>query len=407
MAWVVLFFVIMLNMSVNLRWSTFSPVSSISAEYMDVSISSITWLSNCATLIFIAISICTGWIFEHYGMKTCFLLAGATNIIGSWIRYFGTFAPLHQRYAIIMFGQCVASIAEPFIMNIGTHFAAVWFATRHRVTANTLQVLPLGMIVATLSIPRLIVSPEDIPRALLITACISTAFSLPFLVLPAVPKVPPTESSKVPRLSFRQSIRILFKNRNFILLVFVFSIGFSLFASVVAITNTIFRPQGFTNTQIGLASFVRIMSGVGGAILAGRITDWTGQHVLVLKIAAPMTVVTTVILYLQVDTYAFMMVSCFLHGFFVFLILPISLELAAECTFPVSESVSASVLWLFCQISSFCTTLIMDALRAGPDASPPNNMKHALIYAIALACFGAIPSLFLKSDLKRIERDHV
>jgi hypothetical protein len=24
-------------------------------------------------------------------------------------------------------------------MNIGTHFAAVWFATHHRVTANTLQ----------------------------------------------------------------------------------------------------------------------------------------------------------------------------------------------------------------------------------------------------------------------------
>jgi hypothetical protein len=100
-----------------------------------------------------------------------------------------------------------------------------------------------------------------------------------------------------------------------------------------------------------------------------------------------------------------MMVSCFLNGFFVFLILPVSLELAAECTFPVSESVSASVLWGMSQISSFCTTLIMDKLRAGPDASPPNNMKHALIYAIVLACLGAIPSLFLTSDLKRINRD--
>ena len=100
-----------------------------------------------------------------------------------------------------------------------------------------------------------------------------------------------------------------------------------------------------------------------------------------------------------------MMVSCFLNGLFVFLILPISLELAAECTFPVSESVSASVLWLASQVSAFCTTFIMDALRAGPDAAPPNNMKHALVYAIVLSCLGFIPSLFLKSDLKRIRHD--
>lgn len=99
------------------------------------------------------------------------------------------------------------------------------------------------------------------------------------------------------------------------------------------------------------------------------------------------------------------MISCFLNGLFVFLMIPVSLELAAECTFPISESVSASILWLACQIASFCTTYIMDALRAGPDANPPNNMKHALIYALVLACVGAIPTLFLKSDLKRIDKD--
>lgn len=99
------------------------------------------------------------------------------------------------------------------------------------------------------------------------------------------------------------------------------------------------------------------------------------------------------------------MVSCCLNGLFVFLVLPVSLELAAECTFPVSESVSASVLWGGSQVVSFCSTLIMDALRAGPDASPPHNMKHALIYAIVLSCVGAIPTFFLTSDLKRIKHD--
>lgn len=395
-------------MSINLRWLTFSPVATIASQYMDVNMSAITWLANCATLIYIAISASTGWVFERYGMKACFLLATATNILGSWIRYFGTFAPVHQRYPIIMFGQCIASIAEPFIMNIGTHFAAVWFATHHRVTANTLQALPLGMIVATLSMPKLVQSPDDMPRALLITSCISTAFGIPFLFLPSGPKVPPTESAKVVRTTFRQSLKSMLKVKNYLLLIVIFGCNFAIFASIVAITSSIFIPQGYTSVQVGLASFVRIISGVGGAIIAGRITDWTGQHALVLKVAAPMVAVTTVILYVQdlANSYAFVMVSCFLNGFFVFLILPVSLELAAECTFPVSESVSASVLWGVSQVTSFCTTLIMDALRAGPEATPPHNMKHALIYAIVLACVGAIPTFFLTSDLKRIDRDH-
>lgn len=242
----------------------------------------------------------------------------------------------------------------------------------------------------------------------MITSCVSTAFGIPFLLLPSGPKVPPTESAKVVRTTFRQSLKSMLKSKNYLLLIVIFGCNFALFASIVAITSSIFIPQGYTSVEVGLASFVRIISGVGGAIIAGRITDWTGQHALVLKVAAPMVAVTTVILYVQdlANSYAFVMVSCFLNGFFVFLILPVSLELAAECTFPVSESVSASVLWGVSQVTSFCTTLIMDALRAGADATPPYNMKNALIYAIVLACVGAIPTFFLTSDLKRIDRDN-
>lgn len=71
LAWIELACVILLNMSINLRWLTFSPIATIASEYMDVEISDITWLANCATLIYMGISASTGWIFEKYGMKTC------------------------------------------------------------------------------------------------------------------------------------------------------------------------------------------------------------------------------------------------------------------------------------------------------------------------------------------------
>jgi hypothetical protein len=71
LAWIELICVILLNMSINLRWLTFSPVATIASQYMDVNMSSITWLANCATLIYIGISASTGWVFERYGMKAC------------------------------------------------------------------------------------------------------------------------------------------------------------------------------------------------------------------------------------------------------------------------------------------------------------------------------------------------
>lgn len=71
LAWIELIAVILLNLSINLRWLTFSPVATIASQYLDVKMSSITWLANCATLIYIGISASTGWVFEKYGMKAC------------------------------------------------------------------------------------------------------------------------------------------------------------------------------------------------------------------------------------------------------------------------------------------------------------------------------------------------
>lgn len=71
LAWIELICVILLNMSINLRWLTFSPVATVASQYLDVNMSAITWLANCATLIYIGISAGTGWVFERYGMKAC------------------------------------------------------------------------------------------------------------------------------------------------------------------------------------------------------------------------------------------------------------------------------------------------------------------------------------------------
>lgn len=51
----------------------------------------------------------------------------------------------------------------------------------------------------------------------------------------------------------------------------------------------------------------------------------------------------------------------------------------------------------------FC--VIIDSLRAGPEADPPNNMKLSMIVVAIIICVGSLPSVWLKGDLKRLAFD--
>lgn len=51
-------------------------------------------------------------------------------------------------------------------------------------------------------------------------------------------------------------------------------------------------------------------------------------------------------------------------------------------------------------------SLIIDALRAGPDANPPNNMNTSIIVVSVIMAVGNIPCFWLKADLKRLQVDN-
>lgn len=51
-------------------------------------------------------------------------------------------------------------------------------------------------------------------------------------------------------------------------------------------------------------------------------------------------------------------------------------------------------------------SLVIDALRAGPDASPPNNMNTAMIVVAGIVFLGNLPCIWIKGDLKRSQVDN-
>ncbi|CAM0139191.1 hypothetical protein VKS41_002410 [Umbelopsis sp. WA50703] len=326
---------------------------------------------------------------------------------GCWFRAIALVCPPGARFPIAMLGQCIASLGQPFIFNISTKFASVWFSARHRGTANTILTIPLGAAISQLAIPAICKSTEEFPRVIIVTAVYSTLAAAPFFFLPGLPKDSPSYTASSKRTPFFQGCRALFKSVNFLLLLFMFSINMGLESSIVALLNPIMLPYGYTNEQAGIAGFVRLFSGFLAGAVTGPLIDRTGQHMLILRLFVPALAFTYVMMYIQIIPSAILVVcmACVLNGFVTLLLLPTMLEIASEITYPVSESLSTSVLWAAAEIASFVMTLVMDLMKSGSDTTPPNNMKNALLFAMILACVGALPIAFFKGKMRRLAQD--
>lgn len=75
-------------------------------------------------------------------------------------------------------------------------------------------------------------------------------------------------------------------------------------------------------------------------------------------------------------------------------------------TYPVSESISSCIIWSMITGMMLIFTVIIDALRAGPDANPPNNMKASMIAVSVIVFVGNLPFLLIKGELKRLTVDN-
>lgn len=78
---------------------------------------------------------------------------------------------------------------------------------------------------------------------------------------------------------------------------------------------------------------------------------------------------------------------------------------ASLVSYPVPEAIASNVIWTLDTVVMLIFTVIANALRAGPEADPPGNMRNSLIAAVCIMAFFSLPILWLKGDLKRLAVD--
>ncbi|GAN10101.1 conserved hypothetical protein [Mucor ambiguus] len=395
------------NIASSLNWLAVAPVPDYASQYFNnVGLTTINWFSNVFMLTYLFAGPASSWVYEHWSIKMGIIIGAVLQAIGAWLRYFSSF--VHDptgRLALAIIGQTICAIGQPFILNVCTPYAALWFSADGRGTASMVGGITnsIGMAIASLIIPAIVTNASTMNTGFLVIACVTTGCALPVFFIPKKPKSPPSYSASSKNkfaLTFAQSLRELFTNWNFLIIMVSFGILCGLASAFTSLLTQIVGPYNIGVDDAGYLGAAFIVAGLVGAIITGVFIDKTGRHKIVIKIYVPIIGALYLAFYFVVKTgkYDAIMAVCVLLGFFTFSLLPVALELSVESSYPISEAISSSLLWMCSQILGLIILAVMDALR-----NPDGTMDRGLIFVTCIAFPLSILTTIYNSPNKRIE----
>ncbi|XP_012901230.2 solute carrier family 49 member A3 isoform X4 [Mustela putorius furo] len=298
--WVFLLVLSLLNFSNAALWLSFAPVADTIAHHFFLSTKQINWLS----LIYLVASIPSGvvaiWVLDSVGLRWA-------TIVCAWLNFFGSvfrtlpflFIEIQDPFAFLMAGQSLCALAQTLVIFSPAKLAALWFPEHQRATANMIGTMsnPLGILVANLLSPALVKKEKDIPLMLGIyiipagLACLLATACLWESVPPSPPSAGAAHSTSE---KFLDGLKLLLRNRAYIILAVCFGGGIGIFSSFSVLLEQVLCVKGYSNEFAGLCGALFIVFGVLGALVLSLYVDRTKQFTEVVKIGFCLTSIVCV-----------------------------------------------------------------------------------------------------------------
>uniref|UniRef100_A0A2K6EGB4 Solute carrier family 49 member 3 n=1 Tax=Propithecus coquereli TaxID=379532 RepID=A0A2K6EGB4_PROCO len=217
----------------------------------------------------------------------------------------------------------------------------------------------------------------------------------------SVPPTPPSAgAASSTSEKFLNGLKLLLRNKAYILLAVCFGGGTGIFSSLMALLEQIFCASGYSSEFSGLCGALFIIFGILGALILGMYVDRTKCFTEATKISFCLTslacVAFAVVSQLQGQTLALAAI-CSLLGLFGFSVAPVAMELAVECSFPVGEGAAAGLIFVLGQVEG---VLIMVALmtltvrRREPSFSTCKHGEDPLDWTGSLLLMAGLCTLF-------------
>ena len=374
----------------QLLWITFASITSSAATFYRVSDLSIGLLSMSFMIVYIVVSIPASWVIDTYGIRVAVGIGAALTGLFGLLR--GLLAP---SYTWVLFAQIGIAVGQPFILNATTKVAARWFPIEERATAAGLGSLAmyLGILIGLVLTP-FVADRSGMAGMLVAYGIVSVLGALVFFGLvrerPPTPPCPPEQEER--SLVF-DGLKQILRKRDFLLLMLIFFVGLGVFNGVTTWIENILRPRGFSSAQAGIMGGVMIVGGIVGALVLPTLSDRARKRVpFVLLAVGGATLGLAGVTF--ASSYALLLASAALMGFFLLSAGPIGFQYGAEVAYPAPEGTSNGLLLWMGQISGIVFIFGMDALKAPASGA----MTVPLVLLLGLMLLGLLLATRLRES---------
>src|SRR5512133_1777440 len=157
--WTVLAVFMFINLTIQMLWIGYAPITGPAAAFYGVSDLQIGLLAMSFMIAFIPLSIPVSWVIDTYGFRLAVSIGAVLMGIFGLLRGFSG-----ANYTLVLWSTFGIAAAQPFLLNAWTKVPANWFASEDRATAVGLVTLAnlvgtaLGMVLTPLLIETLPIS---------------------------------------------------------------------------------------------------------------------------------------------------------------------------------------------------------------------------------------------------------
>jgi MFS family permease len=384
--WVVLALFMFINLTIQILWISYAPITGPAAKYYGVTDLQIGLFAMSFMIAFIPLSIPVSWVIDTYGFRI------AVSIGAVLMGVFGILRGLAgENYTLVLWSTFGLAAAQPFLLNAWTKVPANWFAIEERATA--VGIVTLGNLVGTalgMVLTPILMESMSIPNIQLIYGSIA-AFSAVLFVLFARenPPTPPCPAGMEVRALMFDGLKHAFTVKPFWFGLLVSFIGLGIFNGTTTWIENIVRPRGFSPTDAGTLGALMIVGGVIGAVLIPALSDKQRKRQLFLYVSFIGAIPGLIGLTFATSA-TLLFASAFVMGFFLISAMPIAMQYASEVTQPTPEGTSNGLIQLFGQ-GAVVFVYIMEAMKSADGSFTPS---------LLLALGFLIISIFFISKMK-------
>ena len=408
--WIVLGALMFITMMTQVQWLSHAPIERAAEVYYrgrfnPLSFFNIDFLASSYMIFYIIMCIPASYFIDRFGIVKGVGTGAILMAAGAAIKGFSG-----NSFTMVLTGQILLAISQPFIINAPTAVAARWFPVKERAIATGLATLAqyIGILIAMVVTPMLIVSSPSDPdygsgtgRMVMIYGIVTIASAIAGLfLLREKPETPPSETP-YERFDFFPGLKHIFRLRDMWIMVLLFTIGLGIFNAVNSMVDSIADYLGVDDSN-GMLGGMMLIGGISGAIIIPILSDLYKKRKLFLVICVVGMVpgIAGIVFAPQLTggfganpdaAHTVAQISSFILGFFVMSAGPIGFQYAAEVSAPAHESTSQGLLLWVGQVSG----IIMVTGMSMRNKSLLPDFMVAFVFLIIIA---AILIFFIKES---------